>query len=53
MSVKSGEDQLAKTGQDEFAVLFDRFVGEVAERIEEHSSEVLSKVVYGKKAHPR
>jgi len=25
--------QLAKTGQDKFAVLFDRFVGEVAERI--------------------
>src|SRR6266481_6185967 len=30
--------QLAKTGQDEFAVLFDRFVGEVAKRIEEYSS---------------
>ena len=30
--------QLAKTGQDEFAVLFDRFVGEVAECIEEYSS---------------
>jgi hypothetical protein len=29
--------QLAKTGQDEFAVLFDLFVGEVAERIEEYS----------------
>jgi hypothetical protein len=30
--------QLAKTGQDKFAVLFDRFVREVAERIEEYSS---------------
>jgi hypothetical protein len=30
--------KLAKTGQDKFAVLFDRFVGEVAERIEEYSS---------------
>src|SRR6202023_2870493 len=30
--------QLAKTGQDEFAVLFDLFVREVAERIEEYSS---------------
>ena len=30
--------ELAKSGQDEFAVLFDRFVGEVAERIEEYSS---------------
>src|SRR5690349_13144479 len=30
--------QLAKTGQDKFAVVFDRFVGEVAERIEEYSS---------------
>ena len=29
--------QLAKTRQDEFAVLFDRLVGEVAERIEEYS----------------
>src|ERR1700674_5361906 len=29
---------LAKAGQDEFAVLFDRFVGEVAERIKEYSS---------------
>ena len=29
--------QLAKTGQDKFAVLFDLFVGEVAERIEEYS----------------
>ena len=29
---------VAKSGQDEFAVLFDRFVGEVAERIEEYSS---------------
>src|ERR1700732_1570842 len=29
--------QLAKTGQDEFAVLFNLFVGEVAERIEEYS----------------
>ena len=30
--------ELAKSGQDEFAILFDRFVGEVAERIEEYSS---------------
>jgi len=30
--------ELAKSGQDEFSVLFDRFVGEVAERIEEYSS---------------
>src|ERR1700732_4246726 len=30
--------QLAKTGQDEFALLFDLFVREVAERIEEYSS---------------
>src|SRR5271165_304636 len=30
--------ELAKAGQDEFAFLFDRFVGEVAERIEEYSS---------------
>jgi hypothetical protein len=30
--------QLAKTGQDEFAVLFDLFVREAAERIEEYSS---------------
>jgi hypothetical protein len=30
--------QLAKTGQDEFPVLFDRFVGEGAKRIEEYSS---------------
>jgi hypothetical protein len=30
--------QLTKTGQNKFAVLFDRFVGEVAERIEEYSS---------------
>jgi hypothetical protein len=30
--------KLAKTGQDKFAVLFDRFVGEVAERIEEYPS---------------
>jgi hypothetical protein len=29
--------QLAKTGQNEFAVLFDLFVREVAERIEEYS----------------
>jgi hypothetical protein len=28
--------QLAKTGQDKFAVLFDRFVGEVAECIDEY-----------------
>jgi len=31
--------ELAKSGQDEFAVLFDRFVGEVAERIEEYSGD--------------
>src|ERR1700674_842668 len=30
--------ELAKTGQDKFAVLFDRFVREGAERIEEYSS---------------
>ena len=30
--------QLAKTGQDKFAVLLDLFVGEVAEGIEEYSS---------------
>jgi hypothetical protein len=30
--------QLAETGQDEFAVLFHRFVGDVAECIEEYSS---------------
>jgi hypothetical protein len=30
--------ELAKTGQDKFAVLFDLFVREVAERIEEYSS---------------
>jgi hypothetical protein len=30
--------QLAKSRQDEFAILFDRFVGDVAERIEEYSS---------------
>jgi hypothetical protein len=30
--------ELAKTGQDEFSILFDRFVGEVAERIEEYAS---------------
>ena len=30
--------QLAKTGQDKFAVLFNLFVGERAERIEEYSS---------------
>jgi hypothetical protein len=29
--------ELAKTGQDEFPVLFDRFIGEVAKRIEEYS----------------
>ena len=28
--------QLAKTGRDNFAVLFDRFVGQVAERIEKY-----------------
>ena len=31
--------QFAKTGRNEFAVLFDRFVREVAERIEEYSSD--------------
>ena len=30
--------ELAKSRQDEFSVLFDRFVGERAERIEEYSS---------------
>jgi len=30
--------ELAKSGQDEFSVLFDGFVGEVAECIEEYSS---------------
>jgi hypothetical protein len=30
--------QLAKTGQDKFAVLLDLFVGERAERIQEYSS---------------
>jgi hypothetical protein len=30
--------ELAKTGQDKFAVLFNRIVREVAERIEEYSS---------------
>jgi hypothetical protein len=30
--------QLAKTGQNEFAVLFYRFVRKVAERVEEYSS---------------
>src|ERR1700738_143959 len=30
--------QLAKTGQDKFAVLFNLFVGERAERIEKYSS---------------
>ena len=33
--------ELAKSGQDEFSILFDRFVGEVAERIEEYSSGLL------------
>src|SRR5271165_1225365 len=33
--------QLAEAGQDEFAFLFDRFVGEVAERVEEYSSGLL------------
>ena len=33
--------ELAKAGQDEFAFLFDRFVGEVAERVEEYSSGLL------------
>ena len=31
--------ELPKTGQDKFPVLFDRFVGEVAERIEEYSGD--------------
>jgi hypothetical protein len=31
-------NELAEAGQDEFAVLFDRFVGEGAERVEEYSS---------------
>jgi len=35
---KLGIYQLAKTGQDKFAVLLNLFVGEVAERIEEYSS---------------
>jgi hypothetical protein len=30
--------KLAETGQDKFAVFLDRFVSEVAERIEEYSS---------------
>ena len=30
--------ELAKSRQDEFSILFDRFVGQVAERIEEYSS---------------
>jgi hypothetical protein len=30
--------ELAKAGQDEFAVLFDLFVREIAQRIEEYSS---------------
>ena len=30
--------ELAKTGQDEFALLFDLFIGEGAECIEEYSS---------------
>ena len=34
-------DQLAKAGQNEFAVLFDRFVSEDAQRIEEYSSGLL------------
>ena len=34
-------DQLAKAGQNEFAVLFDRFVNESAERIKEYSSGLL------------
>ena len=33
--------ELSKAGQDEFAFLFDRFVGEVAERVEEYSSGLL------------
>jgi hypothetical protein len=31
--------ELPKAGQDEFSVLFDRFVGEAAERIEEYSGD--------------
>ena len=31
--------ELAKAGQDEFAVLFDRFVGDAAERIEEYAGD--------------
>ena len=31
--------EFAKTGQDKFALLFDLFVREVAERIEEYSSD--------------
>ena len=34
-------DKLAKARQNEFAVLFDRFVSEGAQRIEEHSSGLL------------
>jgi hypothetical protein len=34
-------DQLAKAGQNEFAVLFGRFVSEGAQRIEEYSSGLL------------
>ena len=34
-------DQLAKAGQNEFSRLFDRFVSEGAERIEEYSSGLL------------
>jgi hypothetical protein len=34
-------DELAKAGQNEFAVLFDRFVSEDAQRIEEYSSGLL------------
>ena len=33
--------ELAKAGQDEFAFLFDRFVSEVAERVEEYSCGLL------------
>jgi hypothetical protein len=34
-------DQLAKAGQNEFSRLFDRFVSESAERIEEYSGGLL------------
>ena len=37
-SIERVPPQLAKTGQDKFTVLFDRFVSEGAKRIEEYSS---------------